>query len=34
MRIGYARVSTEAQETARQTRAFDEQNVEKVCQVK
>lgn len=30
MRIGYARVSTEAQETARQTRAFDEQNVEKV----
>ena len=30
MRIGYARVSTEAQETARQTRAFQELGIEKV----
>ena len=30
MKIGYARVSTEAQETARQTRAFEEMGIEKV----
>ena len=30
MRIGYARVSTEAQEIARQTRAFKELGIEKV----
>lgn len=30
MRIGYARVSTEAQETARQTRAFADLGIEKV----
>lgn len=30
MRIGYARVSTEAQEIARQTRAFNELDIEKV----
>ena len=30
MRIGYARVSTEAQEIARQTRAFNELGIEKV----
>ena len=30
MRIGYARVSTEAQETARQTRAFEEMGITKV----
>ena len=30
MKIGYARVSTEAQETARQTRAFEELGIDKV----
>lgn len=30
MKIGYARVSTEAQEVARQTRAFKEMGIEKV----
>jgi len=30
MKIGYARVSTEAQETARQTRAFEELGISKV----
>lgn len=30
MRIGYARVSTETQEIARQTRAFNELGIEKV----
>ena len=30
MRIGYARVSTEGQETARQTRAFEEMGITKV----
>ena len=29
MKVGYARVSTEAQETARQTRAFEELGIEK-----
>lgn len=30
MKIGYARVSTEAQETARQTRAFEQLGIERV----
>ena len=34
MKIGYARVSTEAQEVARQIRAFNEMGVEKVFIVK